>query len=100
MSEAQTPNPPPVPGVLSRDELKELFAEVITEKLEAFGVDVSDPRAMQRDLQALREFRQWWEDFKRELVKKSVLAITSALIAGAITLMVFGIRAWLKSPPP
>lgn len=77
---------------MSRDAVAHLVSETVRETLLQMGIDTSDPMAMQRDFQHLRQWREAGEAVKRH----GILAIIGIFLSGAIALLIVGIKTWLK----
>ena len=63
----------------------------VNETLSSLGLQPDDPRAMQRDLQFLRELRETSESIRR----KGLLALVGALIAATLAAIWAGIKSHL-----
>ena len=66
-------------------------AEAVKQTLIQLGVDTSDPLAMQRDFQHLRQWRQSGDTLK----DKGMLAILGIFLSGLAALLVMGVREWM-----
>ena len=77
---------------LSHSELNEVVAEAVKQTLMQLGVDTSDPFAMQRDFQHLRQWRESGEDLKR----KGTVALLGIFLSGLVSLLIIGLRAWAQ----
>ena len=66
-------------------------AEAVKQTLIQLGVDTSDPLAMQRDFQHLRQWRQSGDSLK----DKGMLAILGIFLSGLAALLVMGVREWM-----
>lgn len=75
-------------GDMSKDELRELMSECVTETLTKMGVDTKDPLTMQRDFQYLRDWRENVDSIKR----KGVLTMVSVLLTGLLGLLWLGFK--------
>jgi len=76
---------------MSRAELNSVVAEAVKQTLIQLGVDTSDPLAMQRDFQHLRQWRESGEELKR----KGIIVLLGVFLSGMITLILLGFRDWL-----
>lgn len=81
--------------ILTRDEIKELITATVKDTLTSLGVDVSNPMAMQRDLQTVREFRVAIEAIK----KQGLLAAVGVVVTGLLAVLGLGIKSWLTKAP-
>ncbi|WP_174834364.1 hypothetical protein, partial [Staphylococcus aureus] len=72
---------------MSHAELNSVVAEAVKQTLIQLGVDTSDPLAMQRDFQHLRQWRESGEDLKR----KGTLALLGIFFSGLVTLLLLGL---------
>lgn len=77
---------------MSHSELNEVVAEAVKQTLMQLGVDTSDPFAMQRDFQHLRQWRESGEDLKR----KGTVALLGIFLSGLVSLLIIGLRAWAQ----
>ena len=77
---------------MSRSELNSVVAEAVKQTLMQLGVDTSDPFAMQRDFQHLRQWRESGEDLKR----KGTLALLGIFFSGLVSLLLLGLKGWLQ----
>ena len=77
---------------MSHSELNEVVAEAVKQTLMQLGVDTSDPFAMQRDFQHLRQWRESGEDLKR----KGTVALLGIFFSGLVSLLIIGLRAWAQ----
>ncbi len=77
---------------MSRVELNSVVAEAVKQTLIQLGVDTSDPLAMQRDFQHLRQWRESGEDLKR----KGTLALLGIFLSGLVTLLLLGLKEWFQ----
>lgn len=68
------------PEVLTRDEMKEVFKEVLHEMFLSLGVDPEHPIEMQKDFQHLREWREATNSLKRH----GFLTAIAIIVAGAL----------------
>lgn len=74
----------------SHAELNSVVAEAVKQTLIQLGVDTSDPLAMQRDFQHIRQWRESGEDLKR----KGTLALLGIFFSGLVSLILLGIKEW------
>jgi SpoVK/Ycf46/Vps4 family AAA+-type ATPase len=77
---------------MSHSELNDVVAEAVKQTLMQLGVDTSDPFAMQRDFQHLRQWRESGEDLKR----KGTVALLGIFFSGLVSLLVIGLRGWFQ----
>ena len=75
---------------MSHAELNSVVAEAVKQTLIQLGVDPSDPLAMQRDFQHLRQWRESGEDLKR----KGTVALLGIFLSGLVTLFLLGLKEW------
>lgn len=75
---------------MSHAELNSVVAEAVKQTLVQLGVDTSDPLAMQRDFQHLRQWRESGEDLKR----KGTIALLGIFLSGLASLILLGIKEW------
>lgn len=78
---------------MSRYELERLVEHTVKTTLTSLGIDSSNPTAVQRDFQALRDWRLATEQIKR----KGLFTMLGIILAGVAGLLVLGLRAWIKS---
>jgi hypothetical protein len=76
---------------LQRAEVNAVVAEAVKQTLIQLGVDTSDPIAMQRDFQHLRQ----WRESGDSLRDKGMLAILGIFLSGLAALLVMGVREWM-----
>lgn len=76
---------------IDEDALQRVVHASVTETLTSLGLQPEDPRAMQRDLQFLRELRETTESIRR----KGILVLVTTLIAAGLAALWAGIRALL-----
>jgi SpoVK/Ycf46/Vps4 family AAA+-type ATPase len=77
---------------MSRAELNSVVAEAVKQTLVQLGVDTSDPLAMQRDFQHLRQWREAGEDLKR----KGAVVLLGLFLSGLVTLFLLGLKEWFR----
>jgi len=77
---------------MSHAELNSVVAEAVKQTLMQLGVDTSDPFAMQRDFQHLRQWRESGEDLKR----KGTVALLGIFFSGLVSLILMGINEWFQ----
>lgn len=75
---------------MSHSELNDVVAEAVKQTLMQLGVDTSDPFAMQRDFQHLRQWRESGEDLKR----KGTVALLGIFFSGLVSLILLGLKEW------
>lgn len=75
---------------MSHSELNDVVAEAVKQTLMQLGVDTSDPFAMQRDFQHLRQWRESGEDLKR----KGTVALLGIFFSGLVSLILLGFKEW------
>lgn len=76
---------------LSHEDMSSMVAEAVRQTLLQMGIDTSDPIAMQRDFQHLRQWRESGEDLKR----KGTMALLGIFLSGLGTLILLGLKEWL-----
>lgn len=76
---------------IDEDELRRVCQSAVTETLTSLGLQPEDPKAMQRDMQFLRELRETAEAVRR----KGILVLVGALIAAGLAALWAGIKALL-----
>jgi hypothetical protein len=79
---------------MSSAEIHAIVSEAVRETLMQLGVDTSDPLAMQRDFQHLRQWREAGEDLRR----KGIVVVAGIFLSGLASLIILGVRAWIKNP--
>lgn len=79
---------------LTRDELQSVVQEGVHEALIQLGIEVDEIHQMQRDFLFLRELRETHERVK----SKGLLILVGTVIAGAVTLLILGLRSWFNVP--
>lgn len=79
---------------LSKDELRTLIRETVTETMVSLGIQAQNQTEMQRDFQFMRDLRTATTNMKR---KASMVAIT-ALITSLLTAVWLGIKTILSGP--
>lgn len=77
---------------MSRAEQDRMVAEAVKQTLVQLGVDTSNPLAMQRDFQHLRQWRESGEDLKR----KGTASLVVIFLSGLVTLLILGVREWFE----
>lgn len=77
-------------AALSDARLAGIVAQAVQQTLIQLGVDTSDPLAMQRDFQHLRQWREAGEDLKR----KGTIALLGIFFSGLASLILLGIKEW------
>jgi len=75
---------------MSHSELNSVVAEAVKQTWMQLGVDTSDPFAMQRDFQHLRQWRESGEDLKR----KGTVAMLGIFFSGLVSLILLGLKEW------
>lgn len=75
---------------MSHAELSRVGAEAVKQTLTQLGLDTSDPLAMQRDFQHLRQWRESGEDLKR----KGIIALLGIFFSGLVSLILLGLKEW------
>lgn len=76
------------PEYLSRDDAEYLIKHTVKETLTSMGVDTSDPMEMQRDFQALRE----WRLMRNAIQSRGILTVIGLLASGVVAGLVMGIK--------
>lgn len=77
---------------LTPDEVSHMVAEAVRQTLLQMGIDTSDPIAMQRDFQHLRQWRESGEDLKR----KGTVALLGIFFSGLVSLLLLGLKEWFQ----
>lgn len=77
---------------MSHSELNDVVAEAVKQTLTQLGVDTSDPFAMQRDFQHLRQWRESGEDLKR----RGTVALLGIFFSGLVSLILLGLKEWFQ----
>lgn len=77
---------------LTPDEVSHMVAEAVRQTLLHMGIDTSDPIAMQRDFQHLRQWRESGEDLKR----KGTVALLGIFFSGLVSLLLLGLKEWFQ----
>lgn len=77
---------------MSHAELNSVVEEAVKQTLIQLGVDTSDPLAMQRDFQHLRQWRESGEDLKR----KETIALLGIFFSGLVSLILLGLKDWFQ----
>ena len=75
---------------LTPEEVSHMVAEAVRQTLLQMGIDTSNPIAMQRDFQHLRQWRESGEDLKR----KGTVALLGIFLSGLVTLFLLGLKEW------
>ena len=75
------------------EKLKEIVAESVRATLIQLGIEHANPIEMQKDFQHLRSWRQAGEDLRT----KGIAALLGIFIAGAISLILVGMKEWFKA---
>jgi len=70
------------------DEVKDLVKEAVRETLLQLGADVDNPREMQADFQAVREWREAYTSVKT----KALLSFVAILIGGLVAALWVGFK--------
>jgi len=69
------------PEVLSREEIKEVFEEVVHDMFKQMGIDAENPMEMQRDFQHLRDWRESSNTIRRHGIVTAVGIFTTGILA-------------------
>lgn len=77
---------------LSKDEIRKLTKDTVTETLVQLGMDQHNPLEMQADFQHLRQWRRAGEDIRR----RGMLALITIFVTGFVSLILVGVREWVK----
>lgn len=77
---------------LTPEEVSHMVAEAVRQTLLQMGIDTSNPIAMQRDFQHLRQWRESGEDLKR----KGTVALLGIFLSGLVSLILLGLKDWLQ----
>jgi hypothetical protein len=73
---------------MTEAEVKRIVAETVQQTLLALGVDTEDPVALQKDMAALRAWRESMDTVKRQ----SLLTAIGVVTAGALGLLWLAIK--------
>lgn len=73
---------------LTPEQVGHMVPEAVRQTLLQMGIDTSDPLAMQRDFQHLRDWRESGEAIK----KKGTLALVGIFVSGLGTLLFLGLK--------
>ena len=73
---------------LSKDEMRQIVKEAVSETLTQLGVDTSSPMEMQRDFQHLRDWRMAQEVIRR----KGYMTLLGILVTGLAGLLWLGFK--------
>lgn len=65
----------------------------VDDALTRLGVDSSNPIAMQRDFQAIRQWREASEAIRR----RGIMALVGVLVTGVAGVLWLGVRSWLAA---
>lgn len=76
------------PEYLTRDDAEDLVKRTVKETLTTMGVDTDDPLEMQRDFQALRE----WRLLRSAVQSKGVLMLVGLAVSGLVAALIMGIK--------
>lgn len=79
------------PIVMSREELESLIKQTVDETLTSIGLDHKNPIELQRDFQALREWRQAMQDVR----KKTIITLIGILVTGLAAAVWIGLKSML-----
>lgn len=82
------------PEYVKREDAEDLIKRTVKVTLTSMGVDTSDPMEMQRDFQALREWRTTWNTIR----SRGVLTIVGLLATGLVAVIVLGIKYAITKP--
>ena len=74
---------------LTKEELRELIRQTVTEALTRLGMDTSHPLEVQRDFQFVRDWRTTTESVKG----KAILAAVGITVIGILSLVWLGIKS-------
>ena len=77
--------------VLSHEELESLIRKTVDETLTSIGLDHKNPIELQRDFQALREWRQAMQDVR----KKTIITLIGILVTGFAAAVWIGLKSML-----
>ena len=83
----------PTNEFLTRDEVDIVVKATVRETLTSMGIDAADPIEMQRDFQALRD----WRRASNAIRTKGLMTLVAILTAGIIGAIWVGIRYALRS---
>lgn len=81
---------------MTEDQVRRIAAEAATqairETLQRLGVEVEDPRQMQRDMQYLRDWRNSVDAVK----SKSLATLVGIAVSGFAALLILGLRDYFS----
>jgi hypothetical protein len=80
--------------ILTRDEVHNVVRETVRETLLSMGVDTTDPIEMQRDFQAVRDWRLVCEAIR----SKGLMTLVGILIAGVLGALLVGLKDVILRP--
>jgi hypothetical protein len=83
----------PLNEFLTRDEVDRVVKATVKETLTSMGIDAADPIEMQRDFQALRD----WRRASRAIRTRGLMTLVAILTAGLIGAIWVGIKYALRS---
>jgi len=72
------------------EDIEELVKATVKETLLQLGADVENPREMQADFQALREWREAYTSVK----KKALLTVIGILVGGFVAAVWVGLKTY------
>lgn len=79
---------------MTKDELRSLIKETVSDTLTQLGLENRSPMEMQRDFQFLRKMRKGSES----VGKAAVVAIVTTLVGGVLALLWLGFKLGLVKP--
>ena len=82
----------PLNEYLTRDEVDIVVKATVKETLTSMGIDAADPLEMQRDFQALRD----WRRASNAIRTKGLMTLVGILTAGAIGAIIVGIKHGIR----
>ena len=81
------------PIVMSREDLESLIQETVNRTLTEIGLDHTNPIELQKDFQALRD----WRESMVEVRKKTLLTIIGILATGLVAAIWVGLKQMFHS---
>lgn len=68
---------------MTREEVREIIKDTVTETLISLGIDAANPTEMQRDFQFVRSTRKSSESMKTKILMVILGAVMTGLVAAA-----------------
>lgn len=79
---------------LTRDDVDHIVEKAVKETLTLMGVDTTDPIEMQKDFQALRE----WRNTTAQIRSKGLMTLVGIVTAGFLGVLWVGVQYVLSKP--